>query len=388
MRSSKATLAVPGGAREAGPAFFGFRSIAVALLAATASATAIRADSPVALNRVQMIGSHNSFKGPIDAPLLEVMSAFSSAAERLDYRHLPLPDQLALGLRAFEIDVYHDPQGGAFARPIGIELMRSSGVAFAPFDPDGLMLHPGFKVLHVPDIDFRSNCPTLALALAQFKTWSLANPTHAAVVVTMNVSDKRAPIPGGVDPPKIDVDALNLLDEALKTGMGEDRLLTPDLVRQDAATLESAVLNRGWPSIEATAGKFLFVLDEGGAKRAAYIADHPGLRGRVMFTDSPPGTAEAAFRIINDPVRDRRAIQSLVARGYMVRTRADAETLEARANNRRRFDAAIASGAQVISTDYYLPDERIGPYQARFDDGGYVRYKPVTPLNRPLEPPP
>ena len=38
----------------------------------------------------------------------------------------------------------------------------------------------------------------------------------------------------------------------------------------------------------------------------------------------------------------------------MVRTRADADTVEAREGLTQRRDRAFASGAQAISTDYYL----------------------------------
>ena len=40
------------------------------------------------------------------------------------------------------------------------------------------------------------------------------------------------------------------------------------------------------------------------------------------------------------------------AQGYLVRTRTDDSTREARVNDTRRRDAMIASGAQILSTDY------------------------------------
>jgi hypothetical protein len=64
--------------------------------------------------------------------------------------------------------------------------------------------------------------------------------------------------------------------------------------------------------------------------------------------------------IINDPIGQLHEIQRLVRAGYMVRTRADADTREARNNDLGRRDAAFASGAQAISTDYYLPATHFG----------------------------
>ena len=48
-------------------------------------------------------------------------------------------------------------------------------------------------------------------------------------------------------------------------------------------------------------------------------------------------------------------IAALVRDGYIVRTRADADTFEARTNSTERRDRALGSGAQYVSTDYPEP---------------------------------
>jgi hypothetical protein len=78
-----------------------------------------------------------------------------------------------------------------------------------------------------------------------------------------------------------------------------------------------------------------------------------------MFTNSPPGTPESAFVEVDDPITGFEMIREWVAAGYLVRTRADAETLEARLGITARRDAALASGAHFVSTDYPEPD--LGP---------------------------
>jgi hypothetical protein len=45
-----------------------------------------------------------------------------------------------------------------------------------------------------------------------------------------------------------------------------------------------------------------------------------------------------------------------------VRTRTDVETIQARNNDYTMFNAAIQSRAQILSTDYYTPDLKIGRY--------------------------
>jgi hypothetical protein len=100
--------------------------------------------------------------------------------------------------------------------------------------------------------------------------------------------------------------------------------------------------------------QFVFVLDENKEKTGYYIQNHASLKGRVSFTNSPVGTPEAAFLIMNDAIKDGEKIKENVKKGYFVRTRADADTREARTNDYSRFKAAQASGAQIISTDYYF----------------------------------
>ncbi|MEP6805656.1 MAG: Ca2+-dependent phosphoinositide-specific phospholipase C, partial [Flavobacterium sp.] len=72
-------------------------------------------------------------------------------------------------------------------------------------------------------------------------------------------------------------------------------------------------------------------------------------------------------------------IADLVKKGYIIRTRADSDTKEARKNDYTHFEAAKKSGAQVITTDYYLPSTLFSsPYQIKYDDGTYVRVNPVN----------
>ena len=79
-----------------------------------------------------------------------------------------------------------------------------------------------------------------------------------------------------------------------------------------------------------------------------------------MCTMAPEGQPAAAIRILKEPIRQFDEIQRLVQAGYMVRTRADADTREARENDTRRRAAAFASGAQAVRTDYYLPATHFG----------------------------
>jgi len=62
----------------------------------------------------------------------------------------------------------------------------------------------------------------------------------------------------------------------------------------------------------------------------------------------------------------------------LVRTRADSDTAEARANDTRSRDQALASGAQFISTDYPEPNRLFSPYCVRFEGAIVARMNPVN----------
>jgi hypothetical protein len=343
------------------------------------------------MNQIQVLGSHNSYKQAIDPSLLSLLvKDQGDRIQGIEYSHLPIEKQLDLGLRALEIDVVYDPNGGLFAHPKGIDLVRQNNLPPGPsYDPQQLMNKPGFKVLHMPDIDFRANVYTLQQELAILKTWSDAHPSHLPIPITMNAKDDGIKQPGYVQPLQFDDAAFDAWDEELLKGLGRERLITPDDVRGSYPTLEAAVLAQAWPKLSDARGKFFFVLDETGQKQRTYIRNHPSLKGRVMFVNADEGTPEAAFRIVNEPRQDWAYIQYLVRSGYYVRTRADADTVEARKNDYTRWRAALISGAQVISTDYYLPDPKFHTgYHVSLPGAHPGRWNTLLlPNDRPLPPP-
>src|SRR5262249_17441130 len=92
------------------------------------------------LNDIQVLASHNSYKLAIDPPLLERLTSDNpKLAPTLDYAHLPLADQLERGIRALELDVYYDPEGGRYASPLGSRTVPGA----TAFDGDGRMHKPG-----------------------------------------------------------------------------------------------------------------------------------------------------------------------------------------------------------------------------------------------------
>lgn len=344
------------------------------------------------MNQIQVLGSHNSYHSGIDPSLFRYLrTKYGKRMDGLEYSHLPIDRQLDMGIRALEIDVVNDPQGGLYAHPAGLRIEQENHLAGPPYDPDGLMQKPGFKVIHVPDIDFRSNVYTFQQELAILKIWSDAHPNHLPIPITMNAKDdglkESGPDHAGfVKPLTFDKAAFDAWDAEILAGLGRDRIIVPDDVRGKYESLEEAVLAHAWPQLSQARGKFFFVLDETGPKLATYIAGHPSLRGRVMFVNQTEGHPEAAFRIVNEAQRDWAYIQYLVRTGYIVRTRADADTAEARRGDYGRFRSALISAAQVISTDYYVADPRLGTgYVVKLPGTGAGRWNALLlPAVRPL----
>jgi hypothetical protein len=139
------------------------------------------------------------------------------------------------------------------------------------------------------------------------------------------------------------------LDAEIRYVFPPNELIVPDDVRGDDDSLEEAVLDGRWPSLDSSRGKVIFLMDQHDVG-PIYLEGHPALRGRVLFTNADPGNPDAAFVERNDGPAGE--IAELVRQGYLVRTRTDADTKEARSNNTSRRDAMLTSGAQIISTDY------------------------------------
>ncbi len=312
------------------------------------------ADRCVRLNQVQVIGSHNSYHiQPIPA-LIDIYTQVDPQAIFWEYTHVPLPEQFAAqGIRQIELDVYSDPDGGYYSRPLG-QLLIDPDARIPELDP------PGTKVLHVQDLDWNTTCLFLVECLAEVRDWSLANPDHLPIFVLIEAKDDSTPISG--PPPPFDTAAFDTMDEEIRSVFAPGHVITPDEVRGERATLEEAILTDGWPTLGASRGRILFGLDNGGSKRLDYLEGHPGLRGRILFTNANPGDDDAAFVKRNNPLSDLQ-IPDLVRAGYLVRTRADGDTVQSRANDTTQRDAALESGAQYVSTDYRVPNLDFSPYQ-------------------------
>ncbi len=320
------------------------------------------------MTEVQIIGSHNSYHaGLAPVEMANLKKANPKLADSLDYSHPSITEQLNMGVRKLELDIFSDTKGGLFAKP-------KTAVPDPPFDPNGLMLKPGFKVIHVQDLDFRSTCQPFIACLSELRSWSKAHPRHLPIYVLIETKTGNPRPEFMVTPEPISGDTLDLLDAEIRSVFNPQQMLTPDDVRGTAKSLEAVVLSKGWPSLETARGKIVFLFDQESVT-PLYTKGHPSLEGRVIFTNATPGTPDAAFVKENNALSPR--IPELVKQGYLVRTMSDGGLASVRANDTQKRDAALASGAQIVSTDYYFSKHADSGYHVEFVQG-IARCNPVS----------
>ncbi len=287
-------------------------------------------DDLLRFNHLQAKGTHNSFHVETDGV----------AIEEWNYTHLPLDRQMAeQGVRQFELDVYWTQYGN--------------------------------RVYHVPLIDQGSTCDFLVDCLADLKSFSDDNPAHHPIFVLV---EPKTPLREHQQE-----SWLAELEEDLLSVWPEDRLVTPDSVRGEADSLSEQLADGGWPTLGALRGKALFVLHTGGSLRDLYTDGGRSAAGCLLFPDAGGDLTLpfAAVHTVNNPVYQGDTIAELAEAGHLVRTRSDADLVEAREGDDSRHQAALASGAHFLSTDVPVPRDDLD-YLGDLEGGTPSRCNPLT----------
>lgn len=314
-----------------------------------------------------------------------------------------LTDQLNLGIRNLQIDALADTQGGRYTYPMGLQLLAQQlsmplQNGLPAISPE-IMNQPGYKVLHIPDADWGSSCLTFKSCLLEVKQWSLSHPDHFPIVVIVEVKQDPylafftnsftdsvvaslgynvTPL-AGFEP--IDESKLQALDSEIQSIFSPEELLIPDNVRKHYATMKQAILAEGWPLIGQLRGKIIFKLagtalaPDGRTVNSIYLSAYPKLRNAMMFLEggSKPANDYEMQLFISNPLSSSQfsSIQNFVSQGYIVATKADANTTEGRNGSTTKRTQAINSGSQHISTDFPYAVNPFPPstYRGVFQDG-------------------
>jgi hypothetical protein len=329
----------------------------------------------VGLDQIQVLAAHNAYHVEGEKALLEVITDnLPALTPTIEYTHPSLTNGLEIGVRSFELDLFEDPDGGRYGAPVA-----QPALGLEPIDP--VMQEPGFKVFHIQEVDYRSQCLTFVLCLTELDAWSQDNPDHVPIVIHLEVKDGVIADPlnlGFVQPIPTTEGTFTAIEDEIHSVLEGEQIVTVGEVQGEADTLRAAIEADGWPDVDDLRGRFVFVLDDHDVKRDLYRGLYPDTRDRLIFVDAQPPEPDAAFTVLNDPVADGDRIRELVAMGYLVRTRTDADTAEARSGDTARREAAFESGAQLVSTDYEVEDARWPGYVTDLPGDGPARCNPVS----------
>ena len=286
-------------------------------------------DATLRIDQLQALGTHNSYHlAPFDNGLID-----------WQFSHVPLAEQLAdQGVRKIELDLYYDSERN------------------------------GFHVMHIGLVDDRTTCATLVKCLEALRGWSDEHRGHHPIFVMlepkMGYSEASAER------------ILGDLDRIVAEAMRDGRIITPAEVRGDAPTLREAILTRGWPKLAQGRGRFVFWMDNWSDWASFYSRGLTTLDHRQLFVVSNLDAPVAAITNMNDPIASGVEIREAVAQGFIVRTRSDGAEL-AQAGDDSKLKAALASGAQLISSDFPAPVAGV-PYHASIPGGTPSRCNPIS----------
>lgn len=324
----------------------------------------------IRLNQIRVLASHNSYKKNPDRRVLRFLSRFkkqlgaSNDPMQLDYGHILLPQQFNdYNVRGIEIDINYDPEGGYYAK----RKLNLFIPGIRQRVKDKRMKEPGFKVLHISDVDYETNYLTFKDVLVELKNWSNQHINHTPLFVNIeakgwNPGDESKFLRklGFKKALQFDSVAYDALDQVIFSVLPKEKIFTPNDLKSHYSSIQNRIENENWPFLSECLGKIIFILD--GNNEHIYrqkTYQHP------MFAYGSHEDVNTAFVLRNDPIGKENEIRELTKK-FIVRTRSDAGTIESRNNDYSRFNSAWQSGAQIISTDYYKPDLRFSTFQIKF----------------------
>ncbi len=285
-------------------------------------------DGALRMNHLQAKATHNSYHLQPTSDLVDWA-----------YSHAPLAEQLdKQGVRGVELDLHWDD-----------ECQR-------------------YEVFHIGLLDDRTTCRVFTDCLLALRGWSQAHPGHHPLFVHLEPKFASS---------AVDDARIAALEAEILSVFERPWLVTPDDVRGASPTLAAGIAARGWPTLGEARGRVLFYLNDTGGFRDSYTRGRKNLDGRLVFAEAGFDDPFAAVMILNDPVSDAANIKKALAAGYIVRTRADSSPATARANDGAGREAALATGAQLVSTDFPAPVAGLS-YSVAIPGGTPSRCSPVT----------
>lgn len=176
------------------------------------------------INEVQVVGTHDS---------QHQRGVLSFFVPSWFYSMPPLTHQLAMGVRSLELDVHWWGMDHSF------HTYHTFGDAY-------------------------TSCSCLYTCLKEINDWSLAEKNHSLVTIFFDPKVELVDWCKG----RTNIQQHNTLNEIVQSVFGSSRLLLPTDIQGNYTSLRASVRSRGWPSVDSTKNKLMFVWiwDDGGCK--------------------------------------------------------------------------------------------------------------------------
>jgi Phosphoinositide phospholipase C, Ca2+-dependent len=260
---------------------------------------------PMTIEGLQVAGTHNSYH---IAPAI----AFDASHK---YTMPPLDQQLAGGVRAFELDLH-----------------LAAGV---------------FQIYHINIIDPNSTCSTLEACLGIVATWSHAHSKHVPIFIWFELKDDT----GGES-----ITDLIPIETTILKVFPKDQIITSAWLRSTYASPRERIMMAGWPTIQEAQGKIMFSIITRDARTQSYAHDFTSLDDRIMFVNPTPdqyGMSWASITKVDDLLDS-----ASIARAHDAHLLVDANICAINMKDdecQTRLASGISSGIHMLHDDLPFP---------------------------------
>lgn len=281
-------------------------------------------EAGIKFNEICFLATHNSYQTPAIEETKQVYRNLSQltfgaiAENRGDFWSETLTQQLNSGIRSLEMDI-------------------------EVFDRDGEI---SFTCMHSPYIEMATSCYDFALGLKEIAMWSDNNPNHLPVTIIIEPKSLFIPFE---NMKAFSIDYADEFDGIIREVLGE-KLFTPADMLRDYASFGEMRAADDWCKVSDMLGKVMILLHEGNVSEK-YIKLDPSIKSQAMFPMLRPEDIDrdcASFIICNVPEELLEIDSEVRESRVIVRTRTDKFT----AVTEKRYEQAMSSPAQIISTDY------------------------------------
>ncbi len=276
-------------------------------------------DNGAKLIDLQFIATHNSYKKE-KSNTEKLFSKFSTELKNGNYAFENITDQLNVGIRSFEFDIFCK--------------RKRNGVSFHSF--------------HIGGLDMSSNAFDFSACLEEINLWSKSNPNHLPITIIIELKER-----GGMYP-YVPVEARDIedFDALLKNKI--TNLYTPAQAFEGYKNLNEMRAVEDSPTLAETMSKVLFILHRGNLTED-YIKLDEGYKSQAMFPSGfywwDEAVGEHQFVIINNHGYFEHSTEENGGRkhGYLFRIMLDDESRYI--PNQENINQALLTGATICSTN-------------------------------------